>query len=42
MTEQLYRWHWRARMPERQGELYRLVLRGNVHELLPDSYRDAD
>jgi hypothetical protein len=27
---QLYRWHWRARMPERRGELYRLICRGDT------------
>lgn len=27
-VEQLYRWHWKARLPERRGELLRLVVRG--------------
>ena len=28
MSEQLYRWHWKARLPERRGELFRLLFRG--------------
>lgn len=27
-TGQLYRWHWRARLPERRGELFRVLVRG--------------
>jgi len=27
--EQLYRWHWRARMPERRGELFQVLVRGS-------------
>ena len=31
MSEQLYRWHWRARLPERHGQLYRVTARGKLN-----------
>ena len=43
MTEQLYRWHWRARLPERRGELFRVLCRGKMNscmiEFLSDGWR---
>ena len=41
--EQLYRWHWRKRMPERFGQLFRLLARGTMNscliEFLSDGWR---
>lgn len=42
--EQLYRWHWRARLPERHGEVFRLIVRGAsmnscLIEFLSDGWR---
>ena len=34
MAEQLYRWHWRKRLPERQGELFRVLARGKRNSCL--------
>lgn len=33
-TGSLYRWHWRARLPERHGELFRVLARGNLNACL--------
>jgi hypothetical protein len=30
MNDQLYRWHWRKRLPERHGQLFRLLIRGRT------------
>jgi hypothetical protein len=32
--DQLYRWHWRARLPERHGQLYRVLCRGKLNSCL--------
>ncbi len=44
MSEQLYRWHWRTRMPERHGQVFRLLIRGRTMnacliEFLDDGWR---
>ena len=40
---QLYRWHWRARLPERHGQLFRVLARGKLNacciEFLSDGWR---
>lgn len=41
---QLYRWHWRRRMPERHGQLFRLLVRGRsmnscLIEFVSDGWR---
>ena len=30
----LYRWHWRARLPERRGQLFRVLARGRLNSCL--------
>ena len=32
MTPTLYRWHWRTRLPERHGQLVRLICTGTFDE----------
>jgi hypothetical protein len=34
MTDQLHRWHWRARLPERHGQLCRVLVRGALNSVL--------
>lgn len=29
-----YRWHWRARLPERRGQVFRVVCRGTLNSAL--------
>ena len=31
---QLYRWHWRARLPERRGQTFVVVCRGKLNAML--------
>jgi hypothetical protein len=31
MTPQLYRWFWKARLPERRGQLFRVLVRGKLN-----------
>jgi len=42
-TAQLYRWRWKARLPERRGELFRVLARGKMNscliEFLSDGWR---
>jgi hypothetical protein len=42
-SEQFYRWYWRAKLPERRGQLFRLICRGSLNscliEFLSDGYR---
>jgi hypothetical protein len=42
-TAALYRWHWRARLPERHGETFRVLARGTLNscliEFLSDGWR---
>jgi hypothetical protein len=40
--DQLYRWHWCARLTERRGQLYRVLCRGQFNSCLiefEDSWR---
>lgn len=43
MTERLYVWSWRARMPERRGQVCRLICVGTLNsallEFVSDGYR---
>lgn len=34
MAPLLYRWHWRARLPERRGQLFRLLATGRLNSCL--------
>jgi hypothetical protein len=34
MTTWPYRWHWRARLPERRGQLFRVLARGSLNSCL--------
>lgn len=34
MTDQLYRWFWRAKLPERHGEPFRVICRGAMNSCL--------
>lgn len=42
-SEQLYRWHWRAKLADRHGQLYRVICRGSMNscliEFLSDGWR---
>ena len=29
-----YRWHWKARLPERRGQVFRVVCRGKLNACL--------
>ena len=31
---QLYRWFWKARLPERRGQLFRVLVRGKLNSCL--------
>lgn len=31
---QLYRWFWRARLPDRRGQLFRVLARGKLNSAL--------
>lgn len=33
-TDQLYRWFWKARLPERRGQLFRVLARGRLNSCL--------
>jgi len=37
----LYRWHWRARLPERHGELFRVLVRGKLNSCLIEFLLDG-
>jgi hypothetical protein len=37
----LYRWHWRARLPERHGELLRVLVRGSLNSCLVEFIADG-
>ena len=39
--EQLYRWHWRKRMPERHGQLFRLLARGAMNACMIEFILDG-
>lgn len=41
MKEQLYRWHWKARMPERHGQLFRVLVRGKLNSCLVEFINDG-
>lgn len=40
MPEQLFRWHWRTRLPERHGQLFRVVCRGKLNSCLIEFVED--
>jgi hypothetical protein len=40
-VEQLYRWNWRARLPERRGEVFRVLARGTLNSCLIEFLRDG-
>ena len=33
-TTELYRWFWKARLPERRGQLFRVLIRGKLNSCL--------
>lgn len=37
----LYRWHWRARLPERHGTLCRVLVRGALNSILVEFLADG-
>lgn len=37
----LYRWHWRIRMPERKGQLCRLLAVGTLNSALVEFVSDG-
>lgn len=39
--EQLYRWHWRKRLPERHGQLFRVLARGKLNSCLIEFLNDG-
>lgn len=41
MSEVFYRWHWRARLPERHGELFRVLCRGALNSCLIEFLSDG-
>ena len=30
----LYRWHWKVRLPERRGQLFRVLARGKLNSAM--------
>ena len=34
MANPLYRWHWRAKLPERHGQTFRLLATGRLNSCL--------
>jgi hypothetical protein len=34
MTDYPFRWHWRARLPERHGQCLRVVARGRLNSCM--------
>ncbi len=41
MTPTLYRWHWRTRLPERHGQLVRLICTGRLNSCLVEFVSDG-
>jgi hypothetical protein len=41
MADRLYRWHWRARLPARKGELCRLICVGSLNSALVEFLSDG-
>lgn len=41
MADRLYRWHWRIRLPERKGELCRLICVGTLNSALVEFLSDG-
>jgi len=37
----LYRWYWRARLPERHGQLFRVLARGKLNACLIEFVEDG-
>ena len=40
-SEQLYRWYWRVRLPERHGQLLRVLIRGRMNSCLIEFVADG-
>jgi len=38
---QPYRWHWRSRLPERHGQLCRVLVRGRMNSVLIEFLADG-
>lgn len=41
MPDRLYRWSWRARLPERHGQLCRLLCTGTLNSALVEFVEDG-
>ena len=41
VADTLYRWRWRARLPERHGELLRVLARGSLNSCLVEFLSDG-
>jgi hypothetical protein len=40
-VDQLYRWFWRARLPARRGQLFRVLARGKLNSCLIEFIDDG-
>jgi hypothetical protein len=40
-AETLYRWFWKARLPERRGQLFRVLVRGKLNSCLIEFEEDG-
>jgi hypothetical protein len=41
VTAQLYIWRWGARLPERHGQLFRVLVRGSLNSCLIEFVTDS-
>ena len=41
MTQTLYRWYWRSRLPDRHGELFRVLARGALNSCMIEFLSDG-
>ncbi len=41
MAEQLYRWRWRAKLPDRHGDVFRVLARGSMNSCLIEFLSDG-
>lgn len=39
--EPLYRWYWKAKLPDRRGEVFRVIARGTMNSALIEFVRDG-
>jgi hypothetical protein len=39
--DHLYRWRWKARLPERHGQLFRVLVRGKLNSCLIEFVEDG-